>query len=391
MACVIVDQNLHQGGAGGTRASYVRHVFSVNGRGSRDRGGPEAGIPSPFLDPGAFQATLGAVKKRPPPDFADPPAAKVGKVPPGKWPHVTPRPEVRIVAAYLVIASVWIIWSDHILNSVLPEQTTFIQSFKGINFVITTAILLFFVLRRAYRGWRRAEREQMELLSQVSETFRQLSTRVESLREADRTRISRELHDQLGQGLTGLKLDLRWIENRIEVREDRNLNPVTDRLVEAQDQVDVLITSVQRISTDLRPDALDNLGLPDALKEEAERFLLRTGVPCDVTVDEAAEEIPPETATAAFRIFQEALTNITRHAQAAGVRVTCGIRHGFLELSILDDGRGIDPAVIADTKSLGLLGMRERAGLLGGELIIAPGENGGTMVEARLPLNRRES
>ena len=330
------------------------------------------------------------MKNRPPPDFAAPPATP--PIPrPGKPPHVTARPEARIAIAYLVIASVWIIWSDHILSAVMPERPAFIQSFKGLNFVVTTAVLLFIVLRRAYRGWRRAERERMELLSEVSETFRHLSTRVESLREADRTRISRELHDQLGQGLTGLKLDLRWIENRIEVREDRQLNPVTDRLVEAQEQVDSLIASVQRISTDLRPDALDNLGLPDALTEEAERFLLRTGVPCRVTVDEAAAEIPPEVATAAFRIFQEALTNITRHAQATRVEVDCGIAGGLLELAIADDGKGIDPAAIRDTRSLGLLGMRERAGLLGGELLIAPGENGGTMVKARLPLSRRES
>src|SRR5688572_20147680 len=218
---------------------------------------------------------LARVKNRPPPDFAEPPVSKTDRPPPGKWPHVTPRPEVRIVVGYLVIASIWIIWSDHILYSVIPKNTTFIQSFKGVNFILTTSILLFFVLRHAYRGWRRAEREQLELLSEVSETFRHLSTRVESLREADRTRISRELHDQLGQGLTGLKLDLRWVENRIELREDRSLNAVTDRLVEAQAQVDALISSVQQISTDLRPDALDNLGLPDALKEEAERFLLR--------------------------------------------------------------------------------------------------------------------
>ncbi|QJE98534.1 sensor histidine kinase [Luteolibacter luteus] len=306
-------------------------------------------------------------------------------------PHVTARPEVRIAVAYLIVASVWIIWSDRILQSVMPGNSTFIQSFKGLNFVITTAILLFFTLRRAYRGWRRAEQEQVELLSEVSEAFRHLSTRVESLREADRTRISRELHDQLGQGLTGLKLDLRWIENRIEVREDRRLNPVTDRLVEAQDQVDSLIASVQRISTDLRPDALDNLGLPDALKEEGERFLLRTGVICNVRVDEASADIPAEVTTAAFRIFQEALTNITRHAEATRVDVGCGIQSDQLELVISDDGKGIDPAMIQDTKSLGLLGMRERAGLLGGELTIAPGENGGTVVEARLPLIRKES
>lgn len=292
--------------------------------------------------------------------------------------------------AYLVIASVWIIWSDHILYSVMPKNTTFIQSFKGINFVITSAVLLFFVLRRAYRGWRRAEREQMELLSEVSETFRHLSTRVESLREADRTRISRELHDQLGQALTGLKLDLRWVENRIELREDRTLNAVTDRLVEAQDHVDELIVTVQRISADLRPDALDNLGLPEALTEEAERFLLRTGVPCHVHVGELPEVIPQEIATAAFRIFQEALTNVTRHAQASKVEVSCLAEQGILRLRISDDGKGIDATAIKDTKSLGLLGMRERASLSGGSLSVGSGEKGGTSVEASLPLEGDE-
>jgi len=289
------------------------------------------------------------------------------------------------------MASVWIICSDQILYWVMPKSPTFLQSFKGLNFVITTAILLFFVLRRAYRGWRQAELEQMALLSEVSQTFRHLSSRAESLREADRTRISRELHDQLGQALTGLKIDLRWVENRIELREDRSLNAVTDRLVEAQEQVDDLIASVQRISADLRPDALDNLGLPEALKEEAERFLLRTGVPCHVEVDELAGEIPPEVATAAFRIFQEALTNVTRHARATRVEVGCKVETGLLKLTIMDNGRGIAAKEVADTKSLGLLGMRERAGLLGGSLAIAGRERGGTTVEARLPLKGGEA
>ena len=299
-----------------------------------------------------------------------------------------PRPEVRIVIAYLVLASAWVIASDHCLHYVLPDSSAFVQSLKGLNFVVTTSILLFFVLRRAYRGWRHAEQEQMALLSQVSEAFRHLSTRVESLREADRTRISRELHDQLGQALTGLKLDLRWVENRIEVREDRSLNEVTDRLVDAQEQVDELIGTVQRISTDLRPDTLDNLGLPEALAEEAERFLLRTGVPCEVEVDQLSEEIPPETATAAFRIFQEALTNVARHAHATRGAVACSAAGGVLGLSITDDGRGIDPAAVKDPESLGLLGMRERALLSGGSLTVRPGKNGGTTVEASLPFDQ---
>jgi signal transduction histidine kinase len=298
---------------------------------------------------------------------------------------------VRIVVIYLILASVWIIWSDHILYAVMPKNTAFLQSFKGINFVITTAILLFFVLRRAYRGWRQAEREQWALMSELSDTFRHLSSRIENLREADRIRISRELHDQLGQGLTGLKMDLRWVENRIELCENRTLNPVTDRLVEAQDQVDSLIAAVQRISTDLRPDSLDNLGLPEALKEEAERFLLRTGVPCHVEVGELPGETSPEVATAAFRIFQEALTNVARHAQASRVDVSCSAGGNALKLVIEDDGKGIPAGMDKDSYSLGLIGMRERASLLHGRFSVTAGESGGTRVEATLPLIQSES
>lgn len=287
--------------------------------------------------------------------------------------------------AYLVLASLWVIWSDHLMHCYMPESAVYLQSLKGVNFVVTTSVLLFFVLRRAYRGWRQAERENWVLMSRMSETFRNLSSRAESQREADRTRISRELHDQLGQALTGLKMDLRWVESRLELREDRALNPLTDRLVETQEQVDDLIGTVQRIATDLRPDALDSLGLPEALKEEAERFVLRTGVSCQVEVAELPEETTPEVATAAFRIFQEALTNIARHARASEVEVGCTTAGGNLELVIADNGQGIPAGVALDATSLGLLGMRERAEILGGRVRVTGGESGGTRVVATLP------
>jgi signal transduction histidine kinase len=298
---------------------------------------------------------------------------------------VMPRPEVRIVVAYIVLASIWVLGSDRALQGMLPDSPVSLHSLKGINFVITTSVLLYFVLRRAYRGWREAEREQWALMSDLGETFRNLSTRIETLREADRTRISRELHDQLGQALTGLKMDLRWVESRLELRDDQALNPLTDRLVEAQEQVDNLIGAVQRIATDLRPDALDNLGLPEALGEEAERFELRTGVPCEVDLGELPEELPPDVATAAFRIFQEALANIVRHAQASRVNVKCDATADSLELVIKDDGRGMPPGAARDVHSLGLLGMRERAELLGGKVTFTPGDSGGTRVMATLP------
>lgn len=306
--------------------------------------------------------------------------------PPGtSWPPVISRPEVRIVLVYVVLASVWVIGSDRLLQRILPDSPVSLQSLKGINFVITTSVLLYFVLRRAYRGWRQAERRQWDLMSDVNETFRNLSIRIEALREADRTRLSRELHDQLGQALTGVKMDLRWVEGRLELREDRALNPLTDRLVEAQEQVDKLIAMVQRIATDLRPDVLDNLGLAEALAEEGERFAVRSGIPCEIGVGELPDELPPEVGTAAFRIFQEALANVVRHASASKVKIGCQIDADVLKLEIADDGKGMPAGVDGDSHSLGLLGMRERAELLGGKVTFTTGDSGGTRVMATLP------
>ena len=300
-----------------------------------------------------------------------------------------PRPELRIALVFLVIGSLWVIGSDQLLGRAIPDSPVYLQTIKGLNFVVTTAVLLYFVLRRAYRGWRKSEREQRAILSEIGVMFRSLSTRIESLREADRTRISRELHDQLGQALTGLKMDLRWIEGRLEVQNNRTLNPLTDRLVEAQDQVDGLIGTVRRIATDLRPEALDHLGLPEAIKEEAERFTVRTGERCEVEITGLPEEIPPEVTTSAFRIFQEALTNVARHAEATTVRVSCHAPGDTLEITIADDGKGIPAGEEAKVESLGLLGMRERAELLGGRLQVTTDPSGGTRVTASLPWRAR--
>lgn len=320
---------------------------------------------------------------------ADERAAAAGTPPDGIWPDVMPRPELRIALAFLAIGSVWVIGSDRLLGRALPDSPIYLQTIKGLNFVVTTAVVLYFVLRRAYRGWRKSEREQRAILAGVGTMFRSLSSRIEVLREADRTRISRELHDQLGQALTGLKMDLRWVEGRLEVCNDRTLNPLTDRLVEVQDQIDSLIDTVRRIATDLRPEALDQLGLPAAIKEEAARFAERTGEECRVEISGLPERIPPEVTTAAFRIFQEALTNVARHAEATSVRVTCRTAADHLEITVADDGKGFTSDEEAKLESLGLLGMRERAELLGGRLQITAGPAGGTRVTASLPWRAR--
>ena len=295
---------------------------------------------------------------------------------------------MRIVAIYFIVASVWIVGSDLVLtNSAVDEvESGVIQTLKGINFVITTAILLFLVLRHAYSGWRRAEQERVTVIDQAREKFRKLSSHVQSLREKDRTWIAREIHDELGQLLTGIQMQLRLIESRLEEREDRALNPILDKLVETSNLVDTTIASVQRIAAGLRPSALDHLGLAAALTEEAEQFSSRAGILCPISITNIPPALSPEVSTTVFRIFQEALTNVARHAEARQVETSITVCDDILKLMIHDDGKGIDPSVIEDPRSLGLIGMLERAENVGGQVIFSRHPEKGTNVTLTVPL-----
>ena len=197
-------------------------------------------------------------------------------------------PETRIATLYVLLASLWIIASDFMVNAAVdgPQRLVLVNSFKGLNFVLTTGVILFFVLRRAYGGWRRSEERRVAGLRAARERYRGLSSRIQALQEAERTRISREIHDELGQLLTGIKMQLRLIENRLSDREDRSLNPAIDEMVEASAMIDQTIASVRRISSGLRPPALDVLGLVAALTEEAEQFSRRTGIECKMMIGE---------------------------------------------------------------------------------------------------------
>lgn len=297
-------------------------------------------------------------------------------------------PEVRIVVIYLVLASIWIIGSDLWLGKSVddPSDVGMIQSLKGLNFVITTAVLLFFVLRRAYGGWRVAEAQRLAVIESARERFRRLSSHIQTLREEDRTRIAREIHDELGQLLTGIKMELRMMETRLSDRDDRTLNPYIDKLVEVSEMVDTTIDSVRRISTGLRPSALDHLGLGAALREEALQFSQRTSIPCAIEIEDYSEPLPGEISTATFRIFQESLTNIARHANASKIDSRFSVKDNILKLAIQDDGKGIDPAELNDPKSLGLIGMLERARDVGGQVAFLRGPCDGTEVVLTIPL-----
>jgi two-component system sensor histidine kinase UhpB len=218
--------------------------------------------------------------------------------------------------------------------------------------------------------------------------LRALTARLQSGREQERTAIAREIHDDLGQLLTALKMNLDWLEREIGERNGKvALDSLLERILESGEIVESATQSVQRISTELRPASLDHLGLLPALTEEARRFEQRGGVSCELQLPTEPLGLPAEITTAIFRVFQEALTNVARHAQATAVHVALDTNEEHVILRLEDNGKGIPAEAMADPRSLGLLGMTERASALGGYAAIEPVSPHGTRVTLQLPRN----
>ena len=222
-----------------------------------------------------------------------------------------------------------------------------------------------------------------EETAQSREELRALAARLESIREEERTRIARELHDELGQSLTGLKLDLAWMERRLNRHSQSEL---VDRCANLLGRMDDVMISVRRIVTELRPSVLDQLGLADAIEWQSHDFAGRTGLALDLDIDCDCNAMPDAVTSAVFRMLQEALNNVAKHANATRVAVALRVESGYLSLDVTDDGRGITQSEMRGSHSLGLLGLRERAIALGGSVTIANGERGGTSVALQLPL-----
>jgi two-component system sensor histidine kinase UhpB len=232
------------------------------------------------------------------------------------------------------------------------------------------------------------ERERAEAgLKQSREQLRSLAAHLQDVREEERTRIAREVHDELGQMITGLKMDLSWMEKRLPTIADQPARePLAVKARAMSGLLDHMVKTVRKIASELRPGVLDDLGLAPALEWQARDWQARTGIECQVSASLEGATISPERGTALFRIFQEALTNIARHAQATRVRVQISADAGWLTLEIQDNGRGITSEERQRAKSFGLLGMNERATLLGGEFTISGELGRGTTVLVRIPL-----
>ena len=230
-----------------------------------------------------------------------------------------------------------------------------------------------------YRDVTEAKRAEAQLRASRT-ALRSLATRQQDIREDERSRIAREIHDSLGQALTALKLQLVAAQDAAATETPA----LSARLAETASMVDDLVKSVRRIATELRPPILDQLGLPAAVEWLAQDFARRTSIRCQTSIHPTDGAITNELATALFRIVQEALTNVLRHAGATRVDIELGVKSGCVTVEINDDGSGITEVGMGPG-SLGILGMRERAAALGGVLEVAPRSNGGTRVAAWFP------
>jgi PAS domain S-box-containing protein len=224
-----------------------------------------------------------------------------------------------------------------------------------------------------------------EALRKSKEDLRELALAAQTVREQEKSRIARELHDELAQALTALKMDVSWIRERLPERD----GPVSGKLVDIETLLNSTVAATRRISSDLRPLMLDDLGLAPAAEWLVQKFAERTGISCELAIGEADLELEDPHASAVFRILQESLTNAARHAQASRVEVTIGRSDGAVALTVRDNGRGFSPEQPRKPGSYGLMGLRERAYLLGGEVSIASEPGRGTTIQVRIPVPSR--
>jgi len=220
-----------------------------------------------------------------------------------------------------------------------------------------------------------------ENLKKSRQQLRNLSNKLQSIREEDKKRISREIHDELGQTLTAIKLDLTWLEKRIDVSEPS----VQDKIKSIYSHIESSLETVRRVSTELRPQVLDVMGFCEALQWQAEKFMENTNIKCKLNIVPEGIKLQPELSTELFRIFQEALTNISRHSQASEVIINFVEDKTGYQLCVKDDGLGIDQLRIDHSTSLGLLGIRERALIWEGHVEIKGVVGEGTQLTVEIP------
>ncbi len=215
----------------------------------------------------------------------------------------------------------------------------------------------------------------------TKEELRKLASHLQSIREEERTTISREIHDELGQQLTGLKMDVAWMKKRI----DSNEKEILDKFRDINQMIDDTVKAVRRIAYELRPGILDDLGLNAALEWHSVEFEKRTGIACSFHSGIDDTVLNKDIVTSIFRIYQESLTNVIRHSKATSVKSTLEADPESFILNIQDNGKGFDQKDAGNKHTLGLLGMRERSSMMSGTLKIESIPNMGTSIVLKVP------
>ena len=228
------------------------------------------------------------------------------------------------------------------------------------------------------------ERKQTEeKLKRTSKLLRDLATHLQSVREEERTMIAQEIHDELGQVLTVLKIQISLLAKKL----NKNQESLKAKINSLSDMIDASVESVQKISAKLRPGILDELGLIAAIEWQAEEFEKLTNIKCSLVLPKEELKLEKNKSTAIFRIFQEALTNIARHSQATKIGISLLNHQSNIYLEIMDNGKGISPEQIKDFKSLGIHGMEERAMVFGGQVYVEGIPGKGTIVKVEIPID----
>lgn len=247
---------------------------------------------------------------------------------------------------------------DYLMKPVVPE-------------ILKSKVAVFVELHR-----------KSERLRESEEKLRRLAAHLISVREEERAHIAREIHDELGQVLTGIKMEVGWLAKRLK---EPALLEKTDSMSKL---IDSTVQTVRKIATGLRPEMLDDMGLVAAVGWQAKDFQKRTGIRCRVKLPPETARLDIDVSTTAFRIFQEILTNVARHSRATRVDIDLGVTDDQVSLEVADNGIGIAEDALHGKKSLGLLGMHERALLFGGEVNISGSPGHGTRVSVTIPTRK---
>lgn len=232
---------------------------------------------------------------------------------------------------------------------------------------------------RMIRERQHAEEELKHSYLQI----RKLASHLQNIREEERASMAREIHDELGQQLTALKLDIAWLIIKMKNAEA----PIVEKMTGMEKLLSTALLTVKKLASELHPALLDKLGLIEAIRWQSKEFEKRTGIKITLEMPEELEGISSKTNIALFRIYQEALTNVARHSGATNVCCTLKKQNDDLYFTITDDGKGFDVTLTEQRHSLGLLGMRERSVMIGGKYQITSEPGKGTKVEATLPVN----